>query len=71
MGKDLVKQTRQIRQIECFASISREGLTHETLAKTLGCTCHDSSHSSHVLYTCLLHGLASREILAKSICTLF
>ena len=36
VGKDLVKQTWQISQIECFASISREGLTHETLTKTPG-----------------------------------
>jgi len=55
VGKDLVKQTWQINQTECFTSISREGLTCKTLAKTPGF--HDSSHSNHVLYTWLLCGL--------------
>ena len=60
VGKDLVKQTWQISQTECFTSISQEGFTRETLVKT---PCyHDSSHSSHVLYTWLLRRLASREI---------
>ena len=52
VGKDLVKQTWQISQIECFASISREGLTRKTLVKTPGW--HDFSSSSHVLYTWLI-----------------
>ena len=37
VGRDLVYQILQIGQIEYFAGISREGLTHETLVKT---SCH-------------------------------
>ena len=51
-------------QVECFATVSREGLTRETLAKMT--TWHDSSTSSHVLLTWLFRDLASRELLAKS-----
>ena len=64
VGKDLVKQTWQISQTECFTSISQESLTRETLAKTPGW--HDFSPSSHVLYTWLISwdsfSCASREI---------
>ena len=52
-------------QAECFVTVSREGLTHETLAKMT--TWHDSSTSSHVLLTWLFRDLAFRELLAKSI----
>ena len=69
IGEDMVEQICQNSKIESFVSISREGPTREILAKTLDY--HDSSLSSHVLYTWLLRGLASRELLAKSTCTLF
>ena len=58
------KVTLKILQAKCFATPSREGLTHETLAKTTAW--HDSSASSHVLLTWLFRGLASRELLVKS-----
>ena len=51
-------------QAKCFTTVSREGLTRETLAKTTAW--HDSSASSHVLLTWLFHDLASRDLLAKS-----
>ena len=47
VGEDMVEQICQNSKTECFASISREGLTHELLAKT---NCHNSLHFSHVLY---------------------
>ena len=51
-------------QAECFTTVSREGLTRETLAKmTAG---HDFLASSHVLLTWLFRDLASHELLAKS-----
>ena len=46
-GKEV---TYKILQAECFATVSREGLTRETLAKTTAW--HDSSASSHVLLMC-------------------
>ena len=52
VGEDVVEQIWQNRKTECFAGISWEGLTHETLVKT---NCHYLSyfsHSSHVLSTC-------------------
>ena len=51
-------------QAECFMTVSREGLTRETLANTTDW--HDSSASSHVLLIWLFCNLASRELLAKS-----
>jgi len=53
------------REVTLKNPLGREGLTHETLAKTTAW--HDSSTSSHVLLTWLFCGLASRELLAKSI----
>ena len=49
-GEDMVEQICQNNKTEYFASISREGFTRKLLAKT---SCHDSSHSSHILYTWL------------------
>ena len=54
------KSHLKILQAECFMSTSREGLTRETLAKLTAW--HDSSASSYVLLTWLLHGLASLEL---------
>ena len=59
------KSLLKILQAECFATVLWEGLTCETLAKTT--TWHDSSTSSHVLFTWFFHDLASRKLLAKSI----
>ena len=50
-------------QAECFVTVSREGLTHETLAKMTAW--HDSSASIHVVLTWLFRDLASRELLAS------
>ena len=52
VGKDLVKQNITFCQTECFASTLRVAFTRETLAKGW----HDSSSSSHVLYTWLFRG---------------
>ena len=60
-GKEV---THKILQAECFATVSQEGLTCETLAKTTAW--HDSSTFSHVLLTWLFRRLASRELLVKS-----
>ena len=64
MGEKVRKSHLKILQASCFATTSREGLTRETLVKLTAW--HDSSASNHVLLTWLLHGLASRELLAKS-----
>ena len=49
VDKDLVKQNITFSQIETFVDPSQVGLTHETIAKMTAW--HDSSSSSHVLYT--------------------
>ena len=49
VGIESVYQIVQTGKTECFAGVSREGLTHELLAKH---SCTDSSHSSHVQGTC-------------------
>ena len=54
VGEDMVEQICQNSKTEIFTGISREGFTHELLAKT---SCHDFLHSSHVFYT----WLTSRE----------
>ena len=51
VDEDMVEQIWKNSKIECFTGISWEGLTCELLAKT---SCHDSSHSSHVLSTWLI-----------------
>ena len=49
VGRDLEYQILQIGKTECFVYFWPEGLTRETLTKTI---CHNFSHSSHVLSTC-------------------
>ena len=61
VGEDIMEQICQNSKTECFAGISREGLTHEILAKT---SCHDSLHSSHVLCT----WLTSQEVFSRFTC---
>ena len=55
------KFTFKILQVECFTSISWDGLTCETLTKLTAW--HNSSTSSHVLLTCPFCGNPSRELL--------
>ena len=50
MGERVRNSHIKILQVECFAIVSWEGLTRETLAKMT--VWHDSSVSSHVLLTC-------------------
>ena len=50
MGENMVEQICQNSKIDCFAGISREGITCKLLAKT---NYHDYSHSSHILCTWL------------------
>ena len=58
------KVTLENLQAECFASISRKGLTWETLAKTTAW--HDSSASC----MCFSRGYFMGKLLAKHSCNL-
>ena len=59
-GKEV---THKILKAECFASISREGLTRETLVKSIAW--HDSLASSMCFSRALFVGYSSRELVAK------
>ena len=67
MGKDRVYQKWQSGKTECYAGVSREGLTRETLAKT---SCLHPVLTLRILVMCRahasLHGKLTREILAKT-----
>ena len=67
VGKDMVEQISKNSKIECFASISWEGLTREIVAKP---NCHQIFMTLHipVMYSShgLLRGKFTSEILAKT-----
>ena len=69
VGRDNVYQIWQIGKTQCFASISWEGLTRETLAKT---SCHQPILTLHIPIMCWayasLRGKASRELPMKTSC---
>ena len=63
MGEGIRKSLSKIFQAECFTTILQEGLTRETLTKTIAW--HDSSASSHVLLTCPFCGNPSRDLVTR------
>ena len=67
MGRDRVYRIWQNSKIECFAGISLEGLTCETLTKT---SCHYPVMTFHIPVMCWAHtslcGKVSRELPVKT-----
>ena len=68
VGTESVHQIRQSGKTDCFASVSREGLTRELLGK------HNYLHSVltlRILVMCRAHasfcGMLSRELPAKTL----